>query len=44
MSTLSMWAIERDRRWLSRRNRRQQLSGIVQNTWDFSRLLEPFTG
>jgi hypothetical protein len=34
MSTLSIWSIQRD----------NSSSGIVQNTWDFSHLLEPFTG
>ena len=44
MSTLSMWAIERDNGGCPGVTGANDCSGIVQNTWDFSRLLEPFTG
>ena len=44
MSTLSMWAIQRDNGGCPGNGGANNCSGIVQNTWDFSHLLEPFTG
>jgi hypothetical protein len=44
MSTLSMWAIQRDNGGCPGNTGANNCSGIVQNTWDFSHLLEPFTG
>jgi len=44
MSALSMWAIQRDNGGCPGVTGANDCSGIVQNTWDFSRLLEPFTG
>jgi hypothetical protein len=44
MSTLSMWAIQRDNGGCPGGRAANDCSGIVQNTWDFSHLLEPFTG
>jgi len=44
MSTLSMWAIQRDNGGCPGNGGANDCSGIVQNTWDFSHLLEPFTG
>jgi Glycosyl hydrolases family 18 len=44
MSTLSMWAIQRDNGGCPGNTGSNNCSGIVQNTWDFSHLLEPFTG
>jgi hypothetical protein len=43
MSTLSMWAIQRDNGGCSGSTGSNDCSGIVQGTWDFSHLLEPFT-
>jgi hypothetical protein len=43
MSTLSMWAIQRDNGGCPGSTGSNDCSGIVQNTWDFSHLLEPFT-
>jgi hypothetical protein len=43
MSTLSMWAIQRDNGGCPGSTGSNDCSGIVQGTWDFSRLLGPFT-
>ena len=44
MSTLSMWAIQRDNGGCPGSTGSNNCSGIVQNTWDFSHALAPFTG
>jgi hypothetical protein len=44
MSTLSMWAIQRDNGGCPGSTGSNNCSGIVQNTWDFSHTLAPFTG
>jgi hypothetical protein len=44
ISTLSIWAIQRDNGGCPGQTDSNSCSGIVQNTWDFSHLLEPFTG
>jgi hypothetical protein len=44
MSTLSIWAIQRDNGGCPGGRAANDCSGIVQNTWDFSHLLQPFTG
>ena len=44
MSTLSMWAIQRDNGGCPGSTGSNDCSGIVQGTWDFSHALEPFTG
>jgi hypothetical protein len=44
ISTLSIWAIQRDNGGCPGQTDSNNCSGIVQNTWDFSHLLEPFTG
>jgi Glycosyl hydrolases family 18 len=44
INTLSMWAIQRDNGGCPGVTDSNSCSGIVQNTWDFSHLLEPFTG
>jgi hypothetical protein len=44
MSTLSMWAIQRDNGGCPGSTGSNDCSGIVQNTWDFSHTLSPFTG
>jgi len=44
MSVLSMWAIQRDNGGCPGNGGANNCSGIVQNTWDFSHILEPFTG
>jgi hypothetical protein len=44
MSNLSMWAIQRDNGGCPGNTGANNCSGIVQNTWDFSHLLSPFTG
>jgi hypothetical protein len=44
MSNLSMWAIERDNGGCPGNTGSNSCSGIVQNTWDFSHLLSPFSG
>jgi hypothetical protein len=44
MSNLSMWAIQRDNGACPGNTGSNSCSGIVQNTWDFSHLLNPFTG
>jgi hypothetical protein len=43
MSTLSMWAIQRDNGGCPGSTGSNDCSGIVQGTWDFSHVLEPFT-
>lgn len=42
--TLSIWAIQRDNGDCPGSTGSNDCSGIVQNTWDFSQVLEPFTG
>ena len=44
MSTLSMWAIQRDNGGCPGSTGSNDCSGIVQNTWDFSHVLNQFTG
>jgi hypothetical protein len=44
MSTLSMWAIQRDNGGCVGSTGANDCSGIMQGTWDFSHALEPFTG
>jgi hypothetical protein len=44
MTVLSMWAIQRDNGGCPGNGGANNCSGIVQNTWDFSHILEPFTG
>jgi len=44
MNTLSMWAIQRDNGGCPGSTGSNDCSGIVQNTWDFSHVLNPFTG
>jgi len=44
MSTLSMWAIQRDNGGCPGSTGSNDCSGIVQGTWDFSHALEPFPG
>ncbi len=44
MNFLSIWAIQRDNGGCPGRRDSNTCSGITQNTWDFSHLLEPFTG
>ena len=44
MSTLSMWAIQRDNGGCPGSTGSNDCSGIVQNTWDFSNVLNPFSG
>jgi len=44
MNFLSIWAIERDNGGCPGTRDSNSCSGIVQNTWDFSHLLEQFTG
>jgi Glycosyl hydrolases family 18 len=41
---LSMWAIQRDNGGCPGNTGANNCSGIVQNTWDFTHLLAPFTG
>jgi hypothetical protein len=43
MNLLSMWAIQRDNGGCPGTVDSNTCSGITQNTWDFSHLLEPFT-
>jgi Glycosyl hydrolases family 18 len=43
MSTLSMWAIQRDNGGCPGSTGANDCSGIVQGTWDFSHTLGPFT-
>jgi Glycosyl hydrolases family 18 len=44
MNFLSVWAIQRDNGGCPGTRDSNTCSGITQNTWDFSKLLEPFTG
>jgi hypothetical protein len=44
MNLLSGWAIQRDNGGCPGTRDSNTCSGITQNTWDFSHLLEPFTG
>jgi Glycosyl hydrolases family 18 len=44
MNFLSIWAIQRDNGGCPGTVDSNTCSGITQNTWDFSHLLEPFTG
>ncbi|MEA2522613.1 MAG: hypothetical protein QOI81_2259, partial [Actinomycetota bacterium] len=44
MSALSIWAIQRDNGGCPGARAANDCSGIVQNTWDFSHLLNAFTG
>ncbi len=44
MNLLSIWAIQRDNGGCPGTRDSNTCSGITQNTWDFSHLLEPFTG
>ena len=44
MAVLSMWAIQRDNGGCPGNGGANNCSGIVQNTWDFSRILIPYTG
>ncbi len=43
ISLLSIWAIQRDNGGCPGSRDKNNCSGIVQNTWDFSHALEPFT-
>ena len=44
IGTLSFWAIQRDNGGCPGLTDSNSCSGIVQGTWDFSHLLEPFAG
>jgi hypothetical protein len=44
INTLSIWAIQRDNGGCPGSRGRNDCSGIVQNTWDFTHVLAPFTG
>jgi hypothetical protein len=44
MTFLSMWAIQRDNGGCPGNGGANDCSGIVQDTWDFSHILAPFTG
>jgi hypothetical protein len=44
LNFLSIWAIQRDNGGCPGTTDSNTCSGIAQNTWDFSHLLEPFTG
>ncbi|MBV1854456.1 chitinase [Catellatospora tritici] len=44
LSLLSAWAIQRDNGGCPGQTDSNTCSGIVQNTWDFTHLLTPFTG
>src|SRR3954447_3697094 len=44
VSTLSIWAIQRDNGGCPRGTGSNSCSGIAQGTWDFTRVLQPFTG
>ena len=44
INTLSIWAIQRDNSGCPGNGGANACSGIVQNPWDFSHALEPFTG
>jgi Glycosyl hydrolases family 18 len=43
-NTLSIWAVERDNGGCPGSTGSNNCSGIVQNTWDFSHVLNPFSG
>jgi hypothetical protein len=43
VDTLSIWAIQRDNGGCPGVTGSNSCSGIVQNTWDFTHLLQPFT-
>jgi Glycosyl hydrolases family 18 len=43
-NTLSIWAVQRDNGGCPGSTGSNNCSGIVQNTWDFSNVLNPFTG
>lgn len=43
MNFISIWAIQRDNGGCPGTRDSNTCSGVVQNTWDFSHLLEPFT-
>jgi hypothetical protein len=43
MNFLSIWAIQRDNGGCPGTVDSNTCSGITQNTWDFSHILEPFT-
>jgi len=44
VDTLSMWAIQRDNGDCPGNTGSNSCSGIVQNSWDFTHVLQPFTG
>jgi hypothetical protein len=44
LDTLSIWAIQRDNGGCPGQTGSNDCSGIVQNTWDFTGVLKPFTG
>jgi hypothetical protein len=44
LSTLSIWAIQRDNGGCPGVTGSNSCSGIVQDTWEFTHLLQPFTG
>jgi Glycosyl hydrolases family 18 len=44
INTLSFWAIQRDNGGCPGSRSSSRCSGIVQNPWDFSHILEPYTG
>jgi len=44
LNTLSIWAIQRDNGGCPGVTGSNSCSGIMQNTWDFSHMLQPFTG
>jgi len=44
IGTLSIWAIQRDNGGCPGSRDKNDCSGIVQNTWDFSHLLQAYTG
>jgi hypothetical protein len=44
INTLSMWAIQRDNGGCPGNGGANNCSGIVQNTWDFTHILAPYTG
>jgi Glycosyl hydrolases family 18 len=44
LDTLSIWAIQRDNGGCPAVTGSNSCSGIVQNTWDFTHMLQPFTG
>jgi hypothetical protein len=44
VSTLSIWAIQRDNGACPGVTGSNSCSGIAQGTWDFTHVLQPFTG